>query len=175
MSAQQRSSLLRGVVSLVGTMGGRLESRIRLQKAAYLLKMLDALDFREAPFRYHHYGPYSRALSDALQEAVASGLLNEEKQERGEEQTKYLYTLSDAGRAWLDETVKEGDPLLARTVPLFRDAHWRSLELASTVLFVERDEQIRDRAESTRRALQLKPPCKEHVDAARSLLDQLGL
>ncbi|MGK4005327.1 hypothetical protein WMF31_22045 [Sorangium sp. So ce1036] len=175
MSSIQRGSALRGLLAMVAAMGGRLESRIRLQKSAYLLKRVGVDDFRTTPFKYHHYGPYSRALSDTLQEAIASDLLKENRAEYGDEQSKYTYELTEPGRAWLEENTDGSDPRVEQLAPLFRDELWRVLELAATVLFVERDESIGDRARAIDRAVALKPACAEHRAAAEGLLRRLGL
>ena len=63
------------VVGTVALAGGELVGRIRLQKVIYLL---DHLGMNSgAPFEYHHYGPYSEALSDAVTDAKFWGHLNE--------------------------------------------------------------------------------------------------
>lgn len=167
--------LLRGVVALAGAMNGTIEGRIRLQKSAYLLKRLGVPDFQDAPFRYHHYGPYSRPLSYVLHDSVVSGLLQEDEQEHGEELVRYSYALTDAGRKWLESAQREPDPVVAKAAPLLQAAHYRTLELAATLLFIEHNERIPSRDESMRRALELKPACADHRSDARNLLEQLGL
>jgi uncharacterized protein len=63
------------VVSAVALSGGELVGRIRLQKVIYLL---DKLGMNSgAPFEYHHYGPYSEAISDAVTDAKFWGQLFE--------------------------------------------------------------------------------------------------
>jgi len=63
------------VVGAVALAGGELVGRIRLQKVVYLL---DQLGMRSgAPFEYHHYGPYSEAISDAVTDAKFWGNLKE--------------------------------------------------------------------------------------------------
>ncbi|WP_437491954.1 hypothetical protein WME75_16670 [Sorangium sp. So ce1014] len=175
MKSVQRGSALRGLLTMVAAMGGRLESRIRLQKSAYLLKSVGVDDFRATPFKYHHYGPYSRALSDTLQEAIASNLLREDRAEYGDEQSKYTYALTEPGRAWIEENTDGSDPRVQQLAPLFKDAFWRVLELAATVLFVERDEAIHERTRAMERAVALKPACAEHRAAAESLLKSINL
>lgn len=175
MNGERRSVPLRGLLSMVNAMGGRLESRIRLQKSAYLLRAAGVRDFRGTTFKYHHYGPYSRPLSDTLQEAVVSDLLREERSEYKEEQSKYTYELTPAGRAWLEENGESDDVPVQQLAPLFRDTPWRSLELAATVLFLEEDEKLGDRANAMARALLLKPACAEYRDTAEELLRSIGL
>lgn len=175
MNSNSSGDLSRGVVALVSAMAGKIEGRIRLQKSVYLLKQLGVLDFQGPPFRYHHYGPYSEPLSYVLHSSVISGLLQEIEQERGEELVRYSYVLTDAGRRWLESAQRELDPVVARAAPLLQAAHYRTLELAATLLFIERDERISNREESMRRALELKPACADHRSDARNLLEQLGL
>lgn len=175
MERAPRASALRGLLSLVAAMGGQLESRIRLQKSVYLLKMMGAEDFRATSFKYHHYGPYSRSLSDTLQDAIASGLLQENRTDYGEEQSKYTYELTEAGRAWLEENAAGVDPHIQDRASTFRESPWRVLELAATILFVERDDGIRDRTRAVTRAIELKPACVDHRVAAEELLKSIDL
>jgi uncharacterized protein YwgA len=63
------------VVGAVALSGGELVGRIRLQKVIYLL---DKLGMKSgARFDYHHYGPYSEAISDAVTDAKFWGYLFE--------------------------------------------------------------------------------------------------
>ena len=63
------------VVGTVALSGGELVGRIRMQKVVYLL---DQLGMRSgATFEYHHYGPYSEAVSDAVTDAKFWGHLTE--------------------------------------------------------------------------------------------------
>jgi uncharacterized protein len=63
------------VVGAVALAGGELVGRIRLQKVVYLL---DKLGMNSgAPFEYHHYGPYSEAVSDAVTDAKFWGAIEE--------------------------------------------------------------------------------------------------
>lgn len=175
MEKKSRGGSILGMLSLVEAMGGRLESRIRLQKSAYLLKAAGVAEFGATSFRYHHYGPYSRGLSEELQDTIASNLLREERREYQEEHTKYAYELTEAGRAWLEEHASDTDPRIRQLAPLLLDARWRTLELAATVLFVEDDEHVEARDEAVGRALALKPACGAFRTEAETLLERMGL
>ncbi|WP_437309611.1 hypothetical protein [Sorangium sp. So ce388] len=148
-----------------------------MQKSVYLLKMMGVEDFRTTSFKYHHYGPYSRSLSDTLQEVIVSGLLQEKRTDYGDEHShsKYTYELTDAGRAWLEENADEMAPPIEQLAPTFKGSHWRVLELAATALFVERDENMVDRSKAIARAIELKPACAEYRSAAERLLKSIGL
>lgn len=63
------------VVGTVALAGGELVGRIRLQKVVYLLDQLGMNS--GAPFEYHHYGPYSEAVSDAVTDAKFWGHIKE--------------------------------------------------------------------------------------------------
>lgn len=63
------------VVGVVALAGGELVGRIRLQKVVYLLDQLGMNS--GAPFEYHHYGPYSEAISDAVTDAKFWGHIEE--------------------------------------------------------------------------------------------------
>jgi uncharacterized protein len=63
------------VVGAVALSGGELVGRIRLQKVMYLLDQLGMKS--DARFEYHHYGPYSEAVSDAVTDAKFWGHLKE--------------------------------------------------------------------------------------------------
>lgn len=175
MGEQRSGNVLRGVLSLVNAMGGSLEQRIRLQKAAYLLQRLGARDFRPAYFKYHHYGPYSRGLSDAIQAAVASGLLREARTEYADtDAVSYTYVLTDEGRAWVRENEDEPEPQVKQHARTLKDARWRALELAATALFLQRDEGL-PRDAAMVRAIELKPPCEPYRAEAEQILATLQL
>ena len=63
------------VVGAVALSGGELVGRIRMQKIIYLLDQLGMKSGAE--FVYHHYGPYSEAVSDAVTDAKFWGKIKE--------------------------------------------------------------------------------------------------
>ncbi len=75
------------VAAVVDAAGGKLVSRVRLQKAVYLLDQL-GLDSGFG-YEYHHYGPYSRDLDVATGDAKALGVLDEKIQHRAGDGASY--------------------------------------------------------------------------------------
>jgi uncharacterized protein len=63
------------VVGAVALSGGELVGRIRIQKVMYLLEQLGMGG--GIPFEYHHYGPYSELISDAITDAKFWGNIEE--------------------------------------------------------------------------------------------------
>ena len=62
---------------LVRDAGGELVGRTRLQKIAFLMQLAGFGD--DFSFEYHHYGPYSEDLAQAMEIAVALGPVKEEE------------------------------------------------------------------------------------------------
>jgi hypothetical protein len=57
------------IADVLAAAGGEIVGRIRLQKIFYLLDQMGMAS--GLAFHYHHYGPYSRQLDDALDRAQA--------------------------------------------------------------------------------------------------------
>lgn len=170
MSAIERMMRL---LQLLELSGGHISTRIKIQKLAFLAASMGVSGFKLDEFQYHYYGPYSRALSNALQQAVASEFVDEEH-EGGEDQNyeKYSYKLNSRAAEFLNVGFVEDDRL-SRVAKLGKDAHWRTLELAATVRFL----QINDRLEfdeALKKALKLKPETADFEAPARALLAQLA-
>jgi uncharacterized protein YwgA len=175
MKSTQVGSLLHGVLRLVQASGGKVNNRISIQKSAYLLQALGVSDFASADFTYHHYGPYSRQLSDALQEAVGAGLLAESRDDFAQGYLRYSYRLTEDGQKWLKEEFDARPDATEKHAGVLSGTHWRALELAATVVFLEREGIANDRAEAVATALRFKPECKNSRDKAEQLLTHLGL
>lgn len=167
-------SLMRGVIGLVKANGGNVKTRIRMQKLAYLLKRLGDPDLSNAQFTYHHYGPYSREVSDALQDAVVSGLLNERVEHFGHGSIQYSYALTEEGQAWADQTDAGGTRIHKSAMKFLVGAHWRALELGATVAYLQERERVHDRGEAFGRALELKPNCQRYREEATKILNNLS-
>jgi uncharacterized protein YwgA len=166
---------MEGLLALVRAFGGRIESRLRIQKSAYLLKLLGAKEFKGIPFRYHYYGPYSRELSGSLQQAVAGAFVDEQKHPLPfDDLRRYSYTLTDGGRDWLEGFSSDVEERFTDEIPLLREAHLKTLELAGTIAFLQREESL-DLDSAVRRALKLKPDCTAYREPAEKLLRDLGL
>lgn len=160
-----------GLLHLVKESGERIETRIKIQKEAFLLATKDVGWFSLSDFSYHHYGPYSRVVSDALQLAVSSGMLNEEN-EGDEDFVKYSYSLTDSARGILDNYGNCSDEF-RRVVSICGDKHWRLLELAATAKYLALNEKEISFEESIRKALELKPKTSEYQKGAVELLQAL--
>jgi len=166
---------MEGLLALARAFGGRMESRLRIQKSAYLLKLLGAREFARTRFRYHYYGPYSRELSGSLQQAVAAGFLEEHQSQMPfDDLTRYAYRISDAGKDWLEGFSSDVEQRFASKIPLLRQANLKTLELAATVALLEREEYLY-RNDAIVRALALKPDCASCRDSAERLLSDLAV
>ena len=164
-----RVGALLSLLRLVNASGGEVETRIRLQKEVYLLSLKYRDIFDSSDFEYHHYGPYSRFLSENLQYAVSSGLI-EEIDETPEDLsfTKYRYVLTPAGKRAVEENPLD-IPGFEEDVRRLQAENWRALELAATVRFLELKEGlVQDKA--LEKAQKLKPATIGFVGQAKSIL-----
>lgn len=152
-----------------------LHGRVRLQKIAYLLQQTRFQPLEHVRFAYHHYGPYSDELASVLDQAVASGLVKEQEHTTAEQRRQFTYAVDEAhGDLRLLDLTPEQQRSLSTFLRVTKPAHWRTLELAATIVYLERHSQL-DRSRAMARALKLKPACASFQQEARQLLTGLGL
>jgi hypothetical protein len=137
------------VAAVLAAAGGTLTGRVRLQKAVYLLKRLG---FESGfDFEYHHYGPYSRELDNAVADAKALGVVGEEFEHRQSDGAQYsVFRLT----AELNPEVSEVFPpdRVGKLMHLFARTNVTVLELAATANWLVEVERSPDwQAEITRR------------------------
>lgn len=127
------------VVEIVAAAGGKLVSRIRLQKIAYLLDQLSGTS--EFDYVYYHYGPFSRDLENAILDAEAFGLLQEDEARRASDGARYsVFKL----KAKVEEyKVLKSSKLRELTLKLAGE-NVTVLELAATVHWLATYEHVRD-------------------------------
>jgi len=169
----ERSQTLRGLIGLIDAAGGKIDTRIRVQKEAFLLAASNVGDFDHSTFVYYHYGPYSREISDALQFATSSGFLSENLERGASEGVRYSYTLTEEGRQFL---VEAGSPSAEEMalVRIMDKYHWRALELAATARFLELRRHVTGKSEAFAEAVRLKPDTKKYESDARNLLTEIA-
>lgn len=157
------------VADILGAAGGRLVSRIRFQKIAYLLDQLGAESGFD--YSYHHYGPYSRDLDSAILDAEAFGLLKEE----------YGYRKSDGARYSVFVHRAEGkefsclkDDRLRNVTKRLATENVTVLELAATAHWLAEFEKVDDWKAEIRRRKGSKTD-NGRLEEATKLLAEVGL
>lgn len=163
-------NVLTGLLRLVEAGQGQIDTRIRIQKEAFILAALGYPHLPLNSFAYHHYGPFSRELSDTLQIAVSAGLLTEAQAPGADGGFKYSYYLTESGKNYLSEAGGEIGELKSVVDRLGRE-HWRALELAATSLFLSLRGNVSE-DDAFLKALELKPSTKPFANEARSLLSE---
>lgn len=165
--AQEPEKVVAGIVTAAG---GRLVSRIRLQKIAYLLDQLGLQSgFR---YSYHHYGPYSRDLDLAVQDAEGLGLMREDFGHRASDGARYSIFLAEtAGSPEGGASIEER---LRRRIGQLASVNVTVLELAATAHWLVEGERVEDwRAELVRR--KGTKTAGGRLEQAVGLLCELGL
>lgn len=169
LSASSLSAITE-VIRQVSTVYGR----VRIQKMAYFLKRLGMAELQGVDFFYHHYGPFSWTVADSLVDGVRCDALREEAKPLVDDRQAYAYRLADDAHEKVDDVSTESRALVKHLVTRVQGEHWRTLELASTIDFLEQREGL-DREQALSRALGLKPACRDYEDAALRLLEDLKL
>lgn len=159
------------IADIVEAAGGRLVSRIRLQKIAYLLDQLGAQSGFD--YTYHHYGPYSSDVDSALLDAEAFNLVKE----------KFGYRQSDGARYSIFEIVEGGaghkfgylhDEKLRGLVTQLASANITVLELAATAHWLVFHEKVADWETEIRRRKGSKTD-DGRLEKAKALLAEVHL
>jgi len=137
------------ITSVLASAGGEIVGRVRLQKVVYLL---DQLGLNTGfSYSYHHYGPYSADLVDAVDGAKAFRLIEEQTRHRRSDGVPFsVYKL--APNCELDELGELGALRLRSSVDLMSAYSATVLELAATIHWLRTKETVEDwRAELVRR------------------------
>jgi uncharacterized protein len=130
------------VAAIIAAAGGRLTSRVRLQKIVYLL---DQLGLRSGfEFEYYNYGPYSRELDNATADAQAFELIEERFEHRHSDGARYSVFDLKKNAVSLDAFGDLGQVRASQLVGSFAGMNITVLELAATVHWLWRVEHIRD-------------------------------
>lgn len=151
---------------------GDIVGRIRLQKIAYLLQQKGGGS--DLFFTYHHYGPYSRDLADALDWAVIREDIEEKERKTG-------YGSTYSAFHWKKDVQEPA--VVVGVLPMSEAKSYVAklkkqpsviLELAATIHWLRFKEQVNDWREQLRIRKQLKAT-DANIARAESLLDDLGL
>lgn len=173
MSTFQDQFDLVSMLALIVTKAGKLVGRLRVQKLMYLLRQKGAKPLAPLFFEYHHYGPFSVEVANAIKGAVSSKLIAEHE-ESDDDWKRYEYT-PDQHAAHYAARIDAGTrALVEQVLAVCHDAHWRTLELAATIDFLQRADDL-DRDTAVREALERKPQCAPYEAEARRLVETLGL
>jgi uncharacterized protein YwgA len=162
------------VADIVAAADGEIIGRIRLQKIFYLLDQA-GLGSRFS-FHYHHYGPYSRDLDEALSRAQAFVGVHEEIKHRQVDGMPYsVFTLSDRTDREIPKNLGQIPSDRARKlIQVMKGVSSTVLELAATIQWLVKKEKIADwKAELVRRK-GVKTQAGRMEEAVR-LLGELGM
>jgi len=159
------------VAEIVAAAGGQIFGRVRLQKIFYLLDRL-GLD-SGFDYEYHHYGPYSAELAEAVEDATAFDLIRERVGRRAHDGVPY--SIFEEPQAELGPRLGGMDRGEAtRVLRQMQGEPATVLELAATIDWLRNEEQVDDwRPELVRRKGGKAEPSR--VRQAERLLGMLGL
>ena len=161
------------VVALLKAAGGRLASRVRLQKTVYLL---DRLGLESGfDYDYHHYGPFSRDIDNAVADAEAFEFVDEKFGRREVDGARYsIFELIDEGDELPEMIGRLNGVELERFLNIFKGANVTVLELAATANWLVVEEKQEDWQEALRRRKGRKVN-GDRLEQALDLLRDIGL
>jgi uncharacterized protein len=127
-----------GVPALIDASGGEMVGKIRLQKMVYLL---DQLGVKSGfPFDYHHYGPYSEELAEAVDDDVIFGRIEEEQKRRASDGVSYVIYRSLAHQEQPSRELSE--PAIVAAIEEMNQQSMTVLELAATIHWLAFKEKV---------------------------------
>lgn len=152
--------------------GSSITGKVRLQKIVYLLDQL-GLD-SGFQFDYHHYGPFSRDLVNAVEDAKAFQLIREEIGSRSFDCAPYsIFHAKDKEVS----TAAFGSLGRSKASKLLQKLQWRDatvLELAATAHWLWKYERRSDWREELTKRKGIKVQ-QGRLEQALTLLSELGL
>lgn len=162
------------IAETVSLAGGSITGRVRLQKMMYLLTQKGL----NGPFRfsYHHYGPFSRGVDEAISNAKAfCGLLERTKYRDLDGAPFSVFEFSDIGghhpSAYLGNLPVEQ---VRVDIASMNSVTSTVIEVAATIYWLKYEERVPDwRAELSRR--KGAKAGSGRVEEALRLLTRLGL
>lgn len=151
-----------------------LQGRVRIQKIMYLLRRSDPSLLGGVNFFYHHYGPFSSEVANSVVSALSWRVLEQRIESFDDEKQRYEYRRGSGAAKSADPLDDASRETVTRVVSHVKGEHWRTLELAATVDFLEQSEHLTP-AQALAQALRLKPACEPYRTPALALLDRLRL
>ncbi|MDP1738315.1 MAG: hypothetical protein Q8L23_12865 [Caulobacter sp.] len=161
------------IASVVAFAGGEIVGRVRLQKEVYLL---DQLGLKSGfSYSYHHYGPYSADLVDAVDGAKAFRLVDEQMRHRKSDGVPFsVYCRGPSLDALLSELGGISSQEVERLLGIMQSRSATVLELAATIHWLRSKEGFNDWRPELVRRKGVKTD-GGRVEEALTLLRALGL
>lgn len=152
---------------------GRIVGKIRLQKVFYLLDKLGlGVNLK---FSYHHYGPYSDDLSNAIDFAHHFNTAFEETQQSAQSHSGKYSVFTSTETPSSDFSLGDIDqPNLTELLKKMTSTSSVVIELAATIHWLQNVEKVAD-WESTLKARKPSKTSPENVKKAKALLDEIEL
>ena len=158
------------IPALIDAAGGEVVGKIRLQKMVYLLDQLGAKS--GFSFEYHHYGPYSEELAEAVDDGVIFGCIAEEQRRRVSDGVSYVVYRSLNHRGQSSDVFSQ--PAIGAAIEEMNRQSMTILELAATIHWLAFKEKVRNWREELIRRKGVKTE-DGRTERAIELLEKLKL
>lgn len=151
--------------------GGEVSGKVRLQKLVYLLSHIGVKTGYS--FTYHHYGPYSEELAEAVEDDVIFGRLQQEPRHRKSDGVSFVAYKVPEGQVVSCPSVFS-DPHVKEAVELMQRCSATILELAATIHWLWAVEKVANWHDELIRRKGVKTENGRTVTALQ-LLEKLGV
>ena len=128
------------LASVIASADGEIVGRVRLQKMIFLLQQQKFIC--DVPFRYHHYGPFSRKVDQAIDKAKALGIIKEELKQRSGDGADYSVFHSNFKAH--QSGPFEDKVLFKNMLDIMKKHSSTVLELAATIYWLQHFECVGD-------------------------------
>ena len=160
------------IASVIALAGGEIVGRVRLQKEVYLL---DQLGLKSGfSYSYHHYGPYSADLVDAVDGAKAFRLVEEEIRHRKTDGVPFSVYCGRVNADPAESGAQLDAEATKEQLSIMQGKSATVLELAATIHWLANYERVPNwQSELVRRKGQKTEGGR--TEEAVALLNQLGI
>lgn len=130
------------IADVLAAAEGRIVGRVRLQKIFYLLHQCGL--GAGVHFQYHHYGPYSKQLDEALDRAKTFHGIREKTEYRSSDGIPYstFSFLVEGSHAVPDQIGELNSATARRLIADMKEAPSSVLELAATIHWIANKEHL---------------------------------
>jgi uncharacterized protein YwgA len=158
------------IPALIDAAGGEIVGKVRLQKMVYLLDQLGAKS--GFSFEYHHYGPYSEELAEAVDDGVIFGYIEEVQRRRVSDGVPYVTYRSLDHREQSSDVFSQ--PAIGDAIQKINRQSMTVLELAATIHWLVFKEKVPNWREELARRKGVKT-AGGRTERAIELLEKLKL
>jgi uncharacterized protein YwgA len=146
-------SIRDALIIILGALGGKVQSKTKIQKLCYFLSVIFGLDYG---FKAHYYGPYSQQVENALDDLLGIGFVTSARESFGAsaggfEVVRYDYSLTKDGKSIYEDLKNLPEAgKISDLIAKMKDFDYLKLSIAAKSFFILKNESKPMNAEKIR-------------------------